>query len=172
MSRHWCVSGTLLALLVAPAARAEELTPTVGTRLIDYYANRRNYRSVKRDVVRWHKTTRNGCVAFASTALRHIGIDIPERGKRDGLGISRITFTFSAYLEESGWVRIERTVNLIPGDMVFTTGFPDHVFVFHSWANDDALVANVIDNQGFMLERKMFPDSTSTDAAFSYALRR
>jgi hypothetical protein len=164
------VVAATIALGTTPA-RAERASQSITERLIDYYASAKNYRRVKRDVLRWHKTTRNGCVAFVSTALRNIGVDIPLREKRDGYGISRITFAFSGYLEERGWQRLDAAEQLRPGDVVFTTGYPDHVFVFHSWRERDEQSAKIIDNQGHLIDRAMFPLRGSDDAAFAYALR-
>jgi len=154
------------------AALAEAVAGGVNERLMDYYADKQNYRAVRREVLDWHGTTRNGCVAFVSTALRHVGVKVPERGKRDGYGVSRITFAFSDYLvEELGWLRLEDAGKLEPGDVVFTDGWPDHVFVFHSWSNERRRVARVIDNQGHSHRRALAPARSSDVAAFAYALR-
>lgn len=155
-------------LLLASPARADGLTE----QLFDYFSDKKNYKQVRRDVLEWHGTTRNGCVAFVSTALRHVGMDIPVRGKRDGWGISRITFAFSDYLEqEHAWTKMTDVAELVPGDIVFTDGYPDHVFLFHSWNNERKRIAVVIDNQGFAIRRRLRPKSGSDVAAFSYALR-
>lgn len=163
----------LFAILVnvASSASAKEAEGSVNARLISYYAKPGNYRRVKRDVLSWHKTTTNGCVAFASTALRHVGFDIPVDAKRDGWGISRITFAFSDFLEEKGWIRVERYDDLRPGDLAFSTGYPDHVFVFHSWSDVGHRVARVLDNRGFLSRRELSPREDSDTAPFAYALR-
>jgi hypothetical protein len=166
----------LLALVMpiaiaAPRATAGNEEPSLSAQLLSYYGNAGNYRKVKRDVLDWHKTTTNGCVAFASTALRHVGYQIPIAGKRDGWGISRITFAFSAYLEEAGWSKVDKIEELVPGDLAFTTGYPDHVFVFHSWANNRRRVARVLDNQGYLTRRPLSPTRPSRVSAFAYALR-
>ena len=165
---------TIIAFVVslgsASSAHAES-APLVGEQLISYYANAKNYRKVKRDVLDWHKTTTNGCVAFASTALRHVGYEVPIAAKRDGWGVSRITFAFSDFLKEAGWRRIDSAEDLIPGDLAFTTGYPDHVFVFHSWASARRFVARVLDNKGHLKRRAMFPNKATDISAFSYALR-
>ncbi len=155
-------------LLLAGPARADGLTE----QLFGYFSHKQNYKQVRRDVLEWHGTTRNGCVAFVSTALRNVGMDIPVRGKRDGWGVSRITFALSDYLEEEhGWTKMADVAELVPGDIVFTDGYPDHVFVFHSWNNERKRIASVIDNQGFAIRRPMHPKPGSDVAAFSYALR-
>ncbi|MBT8496526.1 MAG: hypothetical protein KJO07_25990 [Deltaproteobacteria bacterium] len=161
----------LLALCLATYPAAAESTPSVNAELIAYYGKSRSYRRVRRDVLSWHKTTRNGCVAFVSTALRHIGYDIPQRGKLDGWGVSRITFAFSAHLENAGWTRSNDVAGLRPGDIVFTQGYPDHVFVFHSWASERRRIARVIDNKGLRIRRAMVPAPDSDTAAFAYVLR-
>lgn len=154
-------------LLAAPAA-AEPVNDT----LAGYYGKRANWRKVRRDVLAWHKTTRNGCVAFVSTALRHVGVDIPVDAERDGWGVSRITFAFSDYLEqELHWTRSTDLDALRPGDVVFTTGWPDHVMVFLGWRDADARIARIADNKGFALARPLAPPPDSDLAGFAYALR-
>lgn len=140
--------------------------------LIAYYGVRANYNKVKKDVLGWHKTTRNGCAAFVSTALRHVGVDVPQNEKRDGWSISRITFALSDYLEkELGWKRVESMEQLKPGDVAFTTGYPDHVFVFAGWKDRDESIAKAIDNKGFLVRRPLSPEPETEVSAFAYALR-
>ena len=74
-------------LLLATPAQAN----VQSEQLFEYFSQERNYKQVKRDVLDWHGTTRNGCVAFVSTALRHVGMDIPVRGKRDGVAAGRVS---------------------------------------------------------------------------------
>jgi len=163
-----------IAVLVAVPARADSF----GDRLNAYYASRRGYLEVKDDVLRWHHTTRNGCVAFASTALRHLGVEIGEAQKIDGEGVSRITRVFVEYLEaELGWTRITDSTQLAKGDLVFTTdvpglpGYPAHVVMFTGWADRKREVARVIDNQGFKRRRAMHPPADSDVDPFAFALR-
>lgn len=151
--------------------RSGSRTKNVNVKLVKYYSSPSNYKRVKREVLDWHKTTRNGCVAFVSTALRHVGFDIPERGKRNGWGVSRVTFAFSDFLEEAGWIRINDAKNIAPGDLAFTTGYPDHVFVFHSWSNSRRRVARILDNKGYLTRRAFTPGKGSNNSAFAYALR-
>src|SRR5688500_17370753 len=89
MARPWLAALVLPLALVAGGLRGAH-AGSVGDELRRYYASKAGYRAVKADVLRWHKTTRNGCVAFASTALRHVGVEIGERDTIDGEGISRI----------------------------------------------------------------------------------
>jgi hypothetical protein len=171
MTLRWLALPALaLTLHVAPA-HADTTAPELGEQLASYYGKANNYRRVKRDVLRWHKTTRNGCVAFASTALRHLGVTIPQDLKRGGFGVSRITFAFSAYLEEKGWSRSDDFAELSAGDLVFTTGFPDHVFVFHSWSDTKKQRVKAIDNTGRMHSRSLFPREGHAHSPFAYFLR-
>jgi hypothetical protein len=173
--RHAFVLG--IAVLLAPAsARAERAAappkPAIATQLLDYYASPAGYRLVRRDVLAWHKTTVNGCVAFASTALRHIGLDIPLDARVDGETVSRLTRPFSRYLEARlGFVRVTDAGALRPGDIGFTenAAYPLHTFVFHSWSDARRRVARVIDNQGRLVARPL--GGTRTVTPFAYALR-
>lgn len=170
----------LLVTMTMPAAadRAAKVEPELTARLHRYYGTRAGYARVHRDVMSWHKTTQNGCVAFASTALRHVGVAISRDGKKDGHGISRITRAFSRYLSEDlEWTRIEAAEQLRPGDVVFTTdapccpGYPAHVMIFDGWASRDRSVARFIDNQGFGVRRAMIRSGDSDLDGFGYALR-
>lgn len=167
-----CVAIAVWTTLVAPLAADEPDRHDAGARLIDHVSARRGYARVRREVLRWHGTTSNACVAFVTTALRQIGIDIPQDGERDGYGISRITFALSAHLEEDrGWRRIVLPADLRRGDLVFTTGHPDHVFVFAGWNSRRRHIAWAIDNQGFTHARPLFPRTGDDTAGFAYALR-
>ncbi len=173
-ARVWvvtCATALALGMAAGPAAAGGPGRET-GRRLVDYYGTRAGYERVRRDVLAWHKTTRNGCAAFASTALRHIGVAVPRDQKIDGWGISRITFALSAYLEkELGWRRVRDARLLRPGDLVFTTGYPDHVFVFRRWRDRARGVASVLDNRTFAGDRPLFPAAGSDVSGFAYALR-
>jgi hypothetical protein len=176
MARRWLVA--LAAVVVILGLRAGAEAGSVGAELRRYYGTKAGYRAVKADVLRWHKTTRNGCVAFASTALRHVGVAIGERDTIDGEGISRITRVFVAYLEgELGWRRITDAAELAPGDLVFTTdapccpGYPAHVVMFAGWRDRGRAIATVIDNQGWKRRRAMHPPAGSDVDPFAFALR-
>ena len=82
-------SVVLVLLVLCGIANAGK--PDVPAKLHAYYGASAGYGKVQRGVMGWHKTTRNGCVAFASTALRHIGIEIPFDVRKDGFSVSRIT---------------------------------------------------------------------------------
>ncbi|HEU0029385.1 MAG TPA: hypothetical protein VFQ53_02045 [Kofleriaceae bacterium] len=167
-------------MLVIAFARtaAADAKPDVTTRLHRYYGTRAGYGKVYRAVMAWHKTTENGCVAFASTALRHVGVAIPIDGKKDGQGVSRITRSFARYLaEDLGWTRIDDAGDLRPGDIVFTTdapccpGYPAHVMMFDGWIGRGHVKARVVDNQGFHVTRAMTRSEGSDVDGFGYALR-
>jgi hypothetical protein len=132
---------------------------------------------VKKDVLEWHKTTKNACVAFVSEALRHIGVAVPRHGKIDGAGISRITLAFSRYLEdELGWTRSTDLAALSPGDVIFTEddpccdGYPAHVMVFVEWKDRKRKVALIIDNQGFTHSRALTGGGDEV-SPYAYTLR-
>jgi hypothetical protein len=170
----WLTVFAVLAIALPAAADSPDLT----TRLHRYYGTRTGYAKVHRDVMDWHKTTQNGCVAFASTALRHVGVAIPVTGKKDGQGVSRITRAFSRYLaEDLGWTKIESATELRPGDIVFTTdapccpGYPAHVMMFDGWSRGDHKAGLFVDNQGFHVTRSLTASPTSDVDGFGYALR-
>ena len=158
-------------LLLATAAPARADT---ATELVEWYGTKKHYRSVKKEVVGWHKTTKNACVAFVSTALRRIGVDVPRDAEVDGEKVSRLTRPLSIWLEDRlGWQRIDDVDALLPGDVVFTENaeYPWHVYVFHSWKDADARIARVIDNQGLLNERDVLGSGEGNFTPFAYALR-
>lgn len=79
----------VVALAGTTAAAQTPPDLDIPARLHRYYGTRAGYDRVTRDVMKWHKTALNGCVAFASTALRQIGVDIPIDAKIDGFKVSR-----------------------------------------------------------------------------------
>jgi hypothetical protein len=165
----------LVALLLAAGPSVASASPA-GARLHRYLSRADNDRAVRREVLTWHRTMRNGCVAFASTALRRIGVAVPERGLRGGEGVSRITRAFSHFLEEElGWRRVARARDLEVGDLVFTTdapccpGYPAHVFVFAGWKSRARGVALATDNQGRRRARRLAGGGALDP--FAYALR-
>ena len=169
-------SVVLVLLVLCGIANAGK--PDVPAKLHAYSGTSAGYAKVQRDVMGWHKTTRNGCVAFASTALRHIGIEIPFDVRKDGFSVSRITRAFSRYLSEDlGWERIESADALKVGDVVFTVdapccpGYPAHVMVFDGWLKADHSIGRFLDNQGFRVARAMAGNSQRDVDGFGYALR-
>jgi hypothetical protein len=164
--------GVLIAIVLAlaTAGAAADPPPELATHL----RTRGHDRAIRADVLRWHHTMRNGCVAYASTALRHVGIELAERGVLDGDGVSRLTRGFVRYLEDQlGWRRIVDAGALAPGDLVFTTDvipeYPAHVFVFLGWRSRPRQVAVIADNTGY---RKPRPLAAGRDRdGFAFALR-
>lgn len=172
---RWLVTIALLVVVRTTPADADRAR-TTGDTLATYVASSANDRALRREVREWHRTMRNGCVAYASTALRHIGVDIAEKGKLDGDGISRLTRGFSRHLEDNlGWMRVTDAAKLRPGDLVFTVDvvpeYPAHVFVFHGWVDRRRAIARISDNTGHKKARPMFPGAGSDIDAFAYALR-
>jgi hypothetical protein len=168
-------AATLAAAMVLSAAAPARAEPV---RLADYLANPKHDALVRKEVLAWHGTMTNGCVAYVSTALRHVGVAVPQDGKLDGEGISRITRAFAVYLQQAlGYWRVSRLADLRPGDLVFTVdvsccpGYPAHVFVFLGWSSRRRAVALVVDNQGTRHERPLRTRPGSPIDAFAYALR-
>jgi hypothetical protein len=172
---------SLIALLVAvggsPVAAEDKPEPDLTARLHRYYGTWDGYQKVHRDAMGWHKTAQNGCVAWASTALRHVGVAIPFDTFKDGYSVSRITGAFSRYLSEDlKWTRLDKVEELRLGDIVFTTdhpccpGYPSHVMMFDGWVKGHS-VARFIDNQGFRVERPIVAPAGSKHDGFGYALR-
>jgi cell wall-associated NlpC family hydrolase len=160
-----------LLLLVPAAARAESDT---AARLVEWYGTKKHYRQVRREVLGWHKTTKNACVAFVSTALRRIGVDVPLDAEVDGEKVSRLTRPLSLWLEDRlGWQRIDDVADLAPGDVVFTehAEYPWHVYVFVAWKDAGDHVAVTLDNQGFRRARDVLGHGDGNFTPFAYALR-
>lgn len=147
-------------------------------KLLWHYGTAENYRNIHTEVMRWFGTTRNACVAFISTALRAVGVNIPRRVNKQGYNISTWTGALSEYLENSlGWTRISNMSQLRPGDIAFTfdsdggTRVPAHVFLFVEWSDNSSSWARVIDNQGFMHKRDLSKHNGGSFTPFHYALR-
>lgn len=168
------VRALVIAIVLAAATGVAAEPARPATTLAAHLRARAHDRAIRADVLRWHHTMRNGCVAYASTALRHAGIDVPERGVLDGDGVSRLTRGFVRYLEgELGWQRVTDAATLAPGDLVFTTDvipeYPAHVFVFLGWRSRRHQVALIADNTGY---RKPRPLAAGGDRdGFAFALR-
>lgn len=150
----------------------------LSAKLLKHYASPSNYRNIHGEVMRWFGTTRNACVAFISTAMRAVGIDVPKRVNSKGYNISTWTGALSEYLEyELGWVRITNLSQLLPGDVAFTldsdgsTRVPAHVFLFVEWSDNSSSWARVIDNQGFLHTRNLSKHNGGNFTPFHYALR-
>jgi len=94
----WLIACPLLLAAGAAVAAGGPAAAGPNRDLADFYRVPAHYRAVAREVLGWHHTTRNGCVAFASTALRRVGVEVPAGRAR------RITLDLSRYLEEElGW---------------------------------------------------------------------
>ena len=126
----------------------------------------------------WFGSTKNACVAFASTALRFLGANISIDTVYNGERASLLTRPFSAYLENKlGWTRITSPKNLIPGDLVFTVdeprapGYPAHVFMHSGYADEARTISFAVDNQEFTHERALAGDPKKDYSPFAYALR-
>lgn len=167
-------AAVIAILLVMATSVAAEPNARAPTTLAAHLRGRAHDRAIRAEVLAWHHTMRNGCVAYASTALRHVGVAIPERGMLDGDGVSRLTRGFVRYLEgELGWRRITDGAALVPGDLVFTTDvipeYPAHVFIFLGWRSRARQVAVIADNTGY---RKARPLAAGGDRdGFAFALR-
>ena len=171
--RALAVTIAVLGLTVAPL-RADGIAAT----LADQYGSSRGYRIVKRDALAWHHTTRNACVAFASSALRHIGVAVPRPGPDGTEAISRLTGPFVQYLENDlGWSRVTDVATLQRGDLLFTTdapccpGYPAHVVVMLGWRDQARGIVRIVDNGGRDRDRPLAGDESRDLDPFAFALR-
>jgi len=132
-----------------------------------FYADRANYRAVKKEVAEWFPFDENACTAFMTTALRQAGMQIPnamiwngETGPdRQRVSIWINTSGLAQYLiRKAGWRKITDVNDLRPGDIVFTRPaergasdfhtplHPRHAYMFHGWKNKPR-TGLVVDNQ-------------------------
>ena len=116
-------------------------------------------------------------MAFLSTALRKIAVDLPFYDSTFG-HISLGTGSLSAYLsQELNWKKIGKNNMLQAGDVVFTIdkpyiqNSPTHTFVFFEWVDFDTGEARVVDNQGFLHLRNVYGSVLKDHDPFAYALR-
>lgn len=151
---------------------------SVCSKLHAFYSRGSGYDDVKEEVLQWFGTTTNGCVAFASTALRLSGYGVPIENNDDGFNISTWTEAFSDYLIEKGWTKGDDPGSLKPGDIVFTDdggngdGIPMHVYVFSAWHDNSKQVAWVLDNQAYLHRRNIFAGGGGFNfSPFAYYLR-
>lgn len=142
------------------AIEAARLSGEFGAGLVSQY--RAKYQQVKNTV----GFTHNGCAAFASTALRMVGVNIPY-----------MTFapSLADTLGSAGWIKVKDHRALKPGDLVFTRdwqttfdGYTNHVFVFAGYAGDTS-VGYAIDNQGNGYQRAL--NNSSKYSVFWFAYR-
>lgn len=137
-------------------------SPGAGERLAAVYANRQGYESIESQVLGWYGERREGCVAFASTALRQVGALIPGDALVEADPVSIVTKPFVEYLlGELRYQRIDNVADAQPGDIGVTVsdpkfeGYPTHVFVFMGWQSKKDLMALVVDNQGYTHPRPL-----------------
>jgi hypothetical protein len=149
----------------------------LGSKINDYYSSANGYAKVKADVMGWYGTTSQGCVAFASTALRHMGVNIPKHIMFEGEDASLVTLPFSKYMQKVlKWQMITDSNLLQPGDVVLTQenndpGYPAHTFIFSGWSNKAAGTGWIIDNQGPVHQRNIFGYAEFNMTPFAYAFR-
>jgi len=143
-----------------------------------FFSNEANYNRVYWNVMSWYGSTKNGCVAFASTALRFLGASIGIETVYNGERVSLLTKPFSAYLQNRlGWTRINSSTGLKLGDLVFTVdeptapGYPAHVFMHNGYVDAARTISWAVDNQDFTHERALAGDVKKDYSAFAYALR-
>ena len=164
----------IAAAIVASVVMAGEAAAggAVGVEAARRVEREAGYRAAIRELMGWHGTRHNGCAAFVTTALRGVGFDVPDQ-RLDGpwSNPARLTFSLDAYLERAGWSRVDDPAALISGDVVFTAGAPDHVMLFHRWADAGALVALVSDNQRRRYRRALRPPTGSAVVEFGFARR-
>lgn len=161
------------SLSVAPQEAA-----VAGSEFAAFFSNEANYNRVYWNVMGWFGSTKNGCVAFASTALRFMGASISIDTIYNGERASLLTRPFSSFLENRlGWQRIGSSKELKPGDLVFTVdeprapGYPAHVFMHNGYADTARTISLAVDNQDFTHERALAGDVKKDYSAFAYALR-
>ncbi|WP_297632765.1 SH3 domain-containing protein [uncultured Clostridium sp.] len=106
--------------------------------LYNYLMNPNNRWVAENEAIGLHGgDTANDCVFFVSSALRAIGINIP-----DNIGY---TTNLMNELQNLGWERETNLSTLEPGDICFAS--TAHTYVFMGWANKAEGVAWVADNQ-------------------------
>lgn len=176
-----CLFSATKALSRSPQsenAHSHKLASISASAFAGFFAHEPNYNRVYWDVMGWFGSTRNGCVAFASTALRFLGAPLSIEQIYNGERVSLLTRPFSAYLEQRmGWTRVKSSTQLVPGDLVFTTdeptapGYPAHVFMHNGYADAAKTISWAIDNQDFTHERALGGDKQKDYSPFAYALR-
>jgi hypothetical protein len=148
----------------------------VSARSVAFFKERENYDKVKSRVLNWFGSTVNGCVLFASNALRLSGTNIPVTRQIGGDLITLTTKPFVRHmLENLKWKKITDLNSLQPGDIGVTEDkpgfptYPSHVYTFMGWKNKEKRIALVNDNQGYMLERYL--DGGRDDDRTVFAVR-
>lgn len=140
-------------------------------KIVDYYSVKANYDKVHTDVMGWYGTTKNGCVAFMSTAMRHVGVSISKSEKLDGNSVSLWVPSFSKFMEQKlQWIKFDKHEFLEPGDVVISEGFA-HTYMFQGWKNQAKGLGLVVDNQGFTHERNIFGYGSGNFTPWKWAFR-
>jgi hypothetical protein len=181
-----CAAGFALSTIIPAHAQTAhgEITQTELARQVsarafaDFFSHEPSYNKVYWNVMGWFGSTKNGCVAFASTALRFLGAPIAVEQVYNGERVSLLTRPFSAFLQKQmGWTRVQSSTQLKPGDLVFTVdeptapGYPAHVFMHLDYADSAKKISLAIDNQDFTHERALAGDKQKDYSEFAYALR-
>ena len=148
------------AALESALNSARGVTSGLHKKLNEFYQTPAGYNAVYDDVMSWFGTTKNGCVAFLSTALRMSGCSVPKTEDSKGFGISLVTISFSDWLLANGFKKDSNPDNLKAGDLVLTQedgwkGVPAHTYMFSSWADKAAGIAWIVDNQGPLHKRNV-----------------
>lgn len=182
----WTLALAAPSMALCGSAERGSLPPSVtskeaaigGSEFAAFFSNEANYDRVYWNVMGWFGSTKNGCVAFASTALRFLGASISIDTIYNGERVSLLTRPFSSFLENRlGWQRIGSSKVLKPGDLVFTVdepsapGYPAHVFMHNGYADTARTISLAVDNQDFTHERALAGDVKKDYSAFAYALR-
>lgn len=140
-----------------------------------YYANPANYRAIRAEVLAWHHTLRNSCVAFTATALWRTGAPLGPETQHQGLAASRLLVPFAAWLRATYDTEEVGMANLRAGDIVFAGAVGAvtklrHVYVFIAWRDRRRRLARVVDNQGRLYVRPVLGDRRAY-SPFAFALR-
>jgi hypothetical protein len=142
----------------------------INEKLYEYYSVRGNYNAVYDDVEQWFapkndgSATHNGCAAFCSTAIDHIGVDVPH---------TMMAQSLADILIARGWRKVtnpslvKRGFILVTQDNPEYPGYAAHIFVLGS-SIDVHGYALAIDNQGFMYRRNI--TVTGAKTPWQYAL--
>ncbi len=130
----------------------------LGDQIAGFY--NQNYSQIKRQV----GFTINACSAFATTALRLFGLDIPYEEWAPSL---------RAYLARRGWKRVTDRSQVQTGDIVFTRDdrtaldqLTNHVFIVEKVNGDGTVIA--LDNQGKSYIRSLYGTSKHSEMWDAY----
>lgn len=166
-SEGW-LSGSLVCNLpgqdeTQPPVGAEPINDSnLGSQLADFYND--NYSRIKRQV----GFTINACSAFATTALRLFGLNIPYEEWAPSL---------RSYVARRGWKRVTDRSQVLPGDLVFTRDertaidqLTNHVFIVERVNGDGTVIA--LDNQGKSYVRSLYGTAKHSEMWDAYRPRK